>query len=60
MVLIAILVTRVREDVGLGVAGLTFVPALVIYGLAWLGVSLMLPRATQDPAALLPGPCLWL
>ena len=34
MVLIAILVTRVREDVGLGVTGLTFVPALVIYGLA--------------------------
>ena len=55
MALIAILVNRVREDVGLGVAGLTFVPALVIYGLAWLGVSLMLPRATQDPGALLPG-----
>jgi uncharacterized BrkB/YihY/UPF0761 family membrane protein len=55
MVLIAILVNRVREDAGLGVAGLTFVPALVIYGLAWLGVLMMLPRATQDPGALLPG-----
>ncbi len=55
MALIAILVNRVREVVGLGVAGLTFVPALVIYGLAWLGVSMMLPRATQDPGALLPG-----
>ena len=55
MALIAILVNRVREDAGLGVAGLTFVPALVIYGLAWLGVSMMLPRATQDPGALLPG-----
>ena len=32
-----------------------FVPALVIYGLAWLGVSMMLPRATDDPGALLPG-----
>ena len=53
--LIAILVNRVREDLGLGVAGLTFVPALVIYGLAWLGVSMMLPRATDDPGALLPG-----
>ncbi len=52
---IAILVNRVREDVGLGVAGLTFIPALVIYGLAWLGVSMMLPRATHDPGALLPG-----
>jgi uncharacterized BrkB/YihY/UPF0761 family membrane protein len=55
MALIAILVNRVREDAGLGIAGLTFVPALVIYGLAWLGVSMMLPRATQDPGALLPG-----
>ena len=55
MTLIAILVNRVREDLGLGLAGLAFVPALVIYGLAWLGVSMMLPRATQDPGALLPG-----
>ncbi len=55
MAVIAILVNRVREDLGLGVAGLTFVPALVIYGLAWLGVSMMLPRATHDPGALLPG-----
>ncbi len=52
---IAILVNRVRENLGLEVAGLTFVPALVIYGLAWLGVSIMLPRATRDPGALLPG-----
>jgi uncharacterized BrkB/YihY/UPF0761 family membrane protein len=55
MAVVAILVNRVREDLGLGVAGLTFVPALVIYGLAWLGVSMMLPRATHDPGALLPG-----
>jgi len=56
MTLIAILVNRVREDLGLAVAGLAFVPAaLVIYGLAWLGVSTMLPRATDDPGALLPG-----
>jgi uncharacterized BrkB/YihY/UPF0761 family membrane protein len=55
MALIAILVNRVREDLGLGVAGLAFVPALVIYGLAWLGVSMMLPRVTDDPGALLPG-----
>ena len=52
---IAILVNRIREGLGLEVAGLTFVPALVIYGLAWLGVSMMLPRATPDPGALLPG-----
>jgi len=55
MAVIAILVNRVREDLGLEVAGLAFVPALLIYGLAWLGVSMMLPRGTQDPGALLPG-----
>ena len=55
MAVIAILVNRLREDLGLGIAGLAFVPALVIYGLAWLGVSMMLPRATRDPGALLPG-----
>ena len=55
MAVIAILVNRVREDLGLGVAGLAFVPALATYGLAWLGVSMMLPRVTADPGALLPG-----
>ncbi len=55
MALIAIAVNRLREDLGLGVAGLAFVPALVIYVLAWLGVSMMLPRVTDDPGALLPG-----
>jgi uncharacterized BrkB/YihY/UPF0761 family membrane protein len=55
MALIAFLVNRVREDLGLGIAGLAFVPALVIYALAWLGVSVMLPRVNDDPGALLPG-----
>ena len=55
MAVIAILVNRLREDLGLGIAGLSFVPALVIYGLAWLAVSMMLPRVTADPGALLPG-----
>jgi membrane protein len=55
MAVIAILVNRTREDLGLGVAGLTFIPAVVIYGLAWLGVSVMLPRGTDNPGALLPG-----
>jgi uncharacterized BrkB/YihY/UPF0761 family membrane protein len=52
---IAILINRVRESLGLGVASVSFVPALLIYAIAWLGVSLFLPRATQDPGALVPG-----
>jgi uncharacterized BrkB/YihY/UPF0761 family membrane protein len=52
---IAILINRVRESLGLGVATASFVPALLIYAVAWLGVSMFLPRATEDPGALLPG-----
>jgi len=28
---------------------------LIVYVLAWLGISMLLPRATRDPGALLPG-----
>ena len=52
---IAILIGRVRESFGLGLASASFLPALLIYALAWLGVSMFLPRATEDPGALLPG-----
>jgi len=52
---IAILINRARESLGLGLASVSFVPALLIYAIAWLGVSLFLPRATRDPGALLPG-----
>jgi uncharacterized BrkB/YihY/UPF0761 family membrane protein len=53
--LIAILIDRIRESLGLGVASISFVPALLVYALAWLGVSMLLPRVTADPGALLPG-----
>jgi len=55
MGLIAIFIDRIRESFGLGLASVSFVPALVIYAIAWLGVSVFLPRATQDLGALLPG-----
>jgi uncharacterized BrkB/YihY/UPF0761 family membrane protein len=55
MGLIAILIDRIKESLGLGLASVSFVPALVIYAIAWLGVSIFLPRATEDPGALLPG-----
>jgi len=55
MGVIAILINRIRESLGLGVASVSFVPALLIYALVWLGVSMFLPRATEDPGALLPG-----
>src|SRR5215469_1459622 len=55
MGVIAILVGRIRESFGLGLATVSFFPALLIYAIAWLGVSMFLPRVTEDPGALLPG-----
>jgi uncharacterized BrkB/YihY/UPF0761 family membrane protein len=52
---IAILIGRVRESFGLGPATASFLPALLVYAIVWLGVSMFLPRATEDPGALLPG-----
>ena len=56
--LIALIVNRIRRDLGLGVASASFVVAFVAYLVAWLAVSMMLPRATKDTAALLPGAAL--
>jgi uncharacterized BrkB/YihY/UPF0761 family membrane protein len=48
-------VNRVRHDFGVGAASLSFIAVLAIYGLAWMAMSMVLPRATRDPSALLPG-----
>jgi uncharacterized BrkB/YihY/UPF0761 family membrane protein len=53
--LVAVIVNRIRADLGLAAAGFSFVAAVVVYGLAWVGLSMLLPRATTDPSALLPG-----
>jgi uncharacterized BrkB/YihY/UPF0761 family membrane protein len=53
--LVAVIVNRIRADLGLAAAGLSFLAAVVVYGLAWVALSMMLPRATNDPGALLPG-----
>jgi uncharacterized BrkB/YihY/UPF0761 family membrane protein len=45
--LIAILINRIRESLGLGLASVSFVPALFIYAIAWLGISLFLPRVPR-------------
>jgi uncharacterized BrkB/YihY/UPF0761 family membrane protein len=53
--LVATVVNHIRRDVGLGAASLSFLAIAAIYGVAWMAVSLLLPRATRDPGALLPG-----
>ena len=53
--LVAILINRVRADLGLAVASVSFAAALVVYVLAWMLVLALLPRPTPDPGAVLPG-----
>lgn len=55
MGLIAALVNKARVELGLGVAGISLGAALALYGVAWLVISMLLPRGTDDPGAQLPG-----
>ena len=55
IVFVATIVNQVRRDLGLGAASLSFLAVLAVYGVAWMGMSMLLPRATKDPGALLPG-----
>jgi uncharacterized BrkB/YihY/UPF0761 family membrane protein len=56
--LIAVLINRIRAELGLAVTSVSFLAAFVVYVLAWLAVSMMLPRSTHDPGSLLPGAAL--
>jgi len=53
--LMSIIVNRIRGHFGIGVAGLSLLGVIAFYAVAWIVVSLMLPRVTNDPGALLPG-----
>lgn len=49
------LVSRTRAELGVAVAGVSFVVAFALYVPTWLVLTAMLRRATNDPGALLPG-----
>ena len=53
--LVAAIINRVRADLGLAVAGVSFLLAFAVYVVAWIVLTMLLPRATTDPSALLPG-----
>jgi uncharacterized BrkB/YihY/UPF0761 family membrane protein len=53
--LVAIVVNRARTELGLGVATLSIGVAFAVYAVAWLVITGLLPRRTEDPGALLPG-----
>lgn len=58
MALAAAIVNRIRLAAGPGLAGTSLLAVGVAYGAAWFVVSLLLPRATSDPSAVLPGAAL--
>lgn len=49
------IVNRIRVDLGIGVASVSFIAVAALYSTAWMAMSMLLPRATKDPGALLPG-----
>jgi uncharacterized BrkB/YihY/UPF0761 family membrane protein len=55
MGLVAVLVNKVRVELGLGIAGISLGAALALYVVAWLIISRALPSGTDDPGAGLPG-----
>ena len=56
--LVSTIVNRLRDDFGIAAAGVSYLAVFAVYGLAWMVVSWVLPRATSDPGALLPGSAL--
>lgn len=55
LLLAIVVVNWLRRDHGLAVAGVSLAAAFALYAVAWLAISLALPRATKDPGAVLPG-----
>jgi uncharacterized BrkB/YihY/UPF0761 family membrane protein len=55
---LAVLVNRTRLELGIGVAGLSFLAAFCVYLVLWLAVSAVLPRQSSDLGTLLPGAAL--
>ncbi len=50
-----IVVNRLRVDHGIAVGGISLAVVALVYAVVWLIMSLVLPRATDDPGAVLPG-----
>jgi uncharacterized BrkB/YihY/UPF0761 family membrane protein len=58
LALVIAIVNRIRLSLGLAIAGMSFVVALLIYTAGFLTLTAMLPRPTKDLGALLPGAAL--
>jgi uncharacterized BrkB/YihY/UPF0761 family membrane protein len=53
--LVSLVINRIRIELGIAAAGMSYLLAVAVYVVAWLLVTLMLPRAPSDPSALVPG-----
>ncbi|MDY7100663.1 MAG: YhjD/YihY/BrkB family envelope integrity protein [Actinomycetota bacterium] len=53
--LMTALINHIREAAGVAVASASFLAVLAVYLVLWALLYLSLPRATTDPAAVLPG-----
>ena len=49
------LVNNIRQDHGIAVAGISLAAGFVVQVVFWTVMSLVLPRTTSDPGAVLPG-----
>jgi uncharacterized BrkB/YihY/UPF0761 family membrane protein len=55
LAIVATAVNRIRQELGVGMTGVSYVAAFAVYGVVYIGLTMLLPRATTDPGALLPG-----
>ena len=55
MGLVSTIVNRIRQDLGLGVTGISYLAVAAVYIVGWLLLSWLLPRPMSDPGVLLPG-----
>jgi len=53
--LVGIIINVVRQRLGLGATGVSFMAAVAFYTVAWWLLSTVLPRQPSDPGVLLPG-----
>jgi uncharacterized BrkB/YihY/UPF0761 family membrane protein len=53
--LVSAIVNRVRLELGLAVAGVSFIAVLAVYLVATLLLASLMPRPMSDPGVLLPG-----
>jgi uncharacterized BrkB/YihY/UPF0761 family membrane protein len=58
VMLVAFVIGKIRDELGLAVAGLSFGAGFVIYLVLFTLLMATLPRGTTDPGAILPGAAL--